>query len=164
VDWAVRLTRAVPLQDTEAMQTERMKFASANARRPPFVLKGDTLSGSTFWHGKLLSQWANDWVQYQTDGKGNYVTTGMEDTGTMQSLEFLAKAGRVDLNRVLVLRTASDFDQPTPGETPAQSLARNKIGKYTGYGPSIDAAWRVGRVVVAELVKNWDRYRDKLPQ
>ena len=100
----------------------------------PYVLKGDTLSGSTFWHGKLLSQWANDWVQYQTDGKGNYVTTGMEDTGTMQSLEFLAKAGRVDLNRVLVLRTASDFDQPTPGETPAQSLARNTVHPSTPRG------------------------------
>jgi purine nucleoside permease len=54
VNWAVRLTRDVPLQDTEAMRTERLKFTSANARRPPFVLKGDTLSGSTFWHGKLL--------------------------------------------------------------------------------------------------------------
>lgn len=164
VDWAVRLTRNVPLQDTEAMQTERMKFTSVNARRPPFVLKGDTISGSTFWHGKLLSQWADDWVKYQTGGKGNYVTTAMEDTGTMQSLEFLAKAGRVDSNRVLILRTASDFDQPTPGETPAQSLARTKIGKYTGYGPALDAAWRVGRVVIADLVKNWDNYRDKPPQ
>src|SRR5207302_3738414 len=95
VNWAVRLTHDVPLQDTEAMQKERAQFASANARRPPFVLKGDTISGSTFWHGKLLSQWANDWVAYHSDGKGNYVTTGMEDTGTMQSLEFLAKAGRV---------------------------------------------------------------------
>ena len=163
VNWAVRLTQDVALQDTGAMQKERMQFASANARRPPFVLKGDTISGSTFWHGKLFSQWANDWVQYHTGGMGNYVTTGMEDTGTLQSLEFLAKAGRVDANRVLILRTASDFDQPVPGETPAHSLARAKIGKYTGYAPAVDAAWRVGRVVVSELVKNWDRYRDKMP-
>jgi len=164
VDWAVRLTQNVALQDTEAMQKERMKFTSANARRPPFVLKGDSISSSTFWHGKLLSQWANDWMKYHTDGQGNYVTTGMEDTGTLQSLEFLSKAGRADLNRVLVLRTASDFDQPVPGETAAHSLARNKLGKYTGFLPSIDAAWRVGRVPVAELVKNWDKYRDKPPQ
>jgi purine nucleoside permease len=164
VNWAVRITQNVALQDTEAMQKERMQFASANARRPPFVLKGDTISSSTFWHGKLLSQWANDWVRYHTDGKGNYVTTGMEDTGTMQSLEFLAKAGRVDLNRVLVLRTASDFDQPVPGETAAHSLARNQLGKYTGFLPALDAAWRVGRVVVADLVTNWDKYRDKTPE
>ena len=164
VNWAVRLTQSVALQDTEAMQKERMKFISANARRPPFVLKGDTISSSTFWHGKLLNQWANDWMKYHTDGQGNYVTTGMEDTGTLQSLEFLSKAKRVDLNRVLVLRTASDFDQPVPGETAAHSLARNKLGKYTGFLPSLDAAWRVGRVPVAELVKNWDKYRDRLPE
>jgi len=164
VNWAVRLTQNVALQDNEAMQKERMQYASANARRAPFVLKGDEISSSTFWEGRLFSQWANDWVQYHTDGKGNYVTTAMEDTGTMQSLEFLAKAGRVDVNRVLILRTASDFDQPVPGETPAHNLARNQLGKYTGYLPALDAAWRVGRVPVAELVKNWDQYRDRMPQ
>jgi len=108
------------------------------------VLKGDELSASTFWHGKLLNQWANDWVKYHTDGKGNYVTTAMEDTGSLQSLTFLARAGRVDLNRVMVLRTASDFDQPRPGMTAAESLAATKIGQYTGYLPALEAAWRVG--------------------
>jgi purine nucleoside permease len=162
-DWAFNLTRNVALVDSEPMQQERRQFASANAQRPPFVLKGDTLSGSTFWHGKLLSQWANDWVSYHTDGKANYVTTAMEDTGTLQSLTFLAKAGRVDLNRVLVLRTASDFDQQRPGMTAAESLAQNKIGKYTGYLPALEAAWRVGNAVVAELVKGWERYRERVP-
>ena len=163
MNWAVRLTQNVALQDTEAMQKERMQYASANARKRPFVLKGDEISSSTFWEGKLLNQWANDWVRYHTDGKGNYVTTAIED-GTMQSLEFLAKAGRVDMNRVLVLRTASDFDQPVPGETPAHNLARNQLGKYTGYSAALDAAWRVGHGPVAELVKNWDKYRDKTPE
>jgi purine nucleoside permease len=111
----------------------------------------------------LFSQWANDWVRYQTDGKGNYVTTGMEDTGTLQALTFLAKAGRVDINRVLVLRTASDYDQPATGETAAASLARNSGLKYSGLMSAIDSAWRVGRVVMQELVHNWARYRDSPP-
>jgi purine nucleoside permease len=163
VDWAFQLTRNVELQDNEEMRKERMQFSFPNARRPPFVLKGDQLAASTFWHGKLLSDWANDWVRYHTDGKGNYVTTAMEDTGTLQSLTFLAKAGRVDVKRVLVLRTASDFDQQRPGMTAAESLAGNKLGKYTGYLPALEAAYRVGHVVVDELVKNWARYRDALP-
>ncbi len=163
VDWAYRLTRDVPLVDTEAMQRERSQFESPNARRPPFVLKGDELSASTFWHGKLLSQWANDWVKYHTDGKANYVTTAMEDTGTLQSLTFLAKAGRVDINRVLVLRTASDFDQQRPGMTAAESLARTKIGLYTAYLPALEAAWRVGNRVVTELVQHWKQYRERVP-
>ena len=163
VRWAFQLTRNVPLVDTDAMRRERALFPEANARRAPFVLKGDTLSASTFWHGKLLNQWANDWVRYQTDNRGNYVTTAMEDSGTLQSLTFLAHAGRVDVNRVLVLRTASDFDQPPPGVSAAESLARTKIGVYTAFLPALEAAWRVGHLVVRNLTENWERYRDKLP-
>jgi purine nucleoside permease len=161
VDWAFHLTEHVELPDDDNIRKERAKYASSNARRPPFVLKGDTLSGSTFWHGKLLNEWANDWVKYQTDGKGNYVTTAMEDTGTLQSLTFLSKAGRVDLSRVLVLRTASDFDQPAPGESAAEGLAKNKNAQYAGYYPALESAWRVGHVVVTALVEDWKQYREK---
>jgi purine nucleoside permease len=38
---------------------------------PPFVLKGDNLGSSTYWHGKIMTQWANDWVKMWTGGKGN---------------------------------------------------------------------------------------------
>ncbi len=164
VDWAFQLTRHVPLEETREMIAERNQYQSPNARRPPFVLKGDELSGSTFWHGKLLNQWANDWVRYHTGGQGNYVTTAMEDTGTLQSLTFLAKAGRVDINRVLVLRTASDYDQQRPGMSAAESLAANKIGRYTAYLPALEAAWRVGNTVVGKLVENWTLYRDQVPK
>jgi purine nucleoside permease len=87
----------------------------------------------------------------------------MEDTGTLQSLTFLAKAGRVDINRLLVLRTASNFDMPPPGVTAAENLARTKLGQYSAYLPALDAAWRVGNVVVENLVANWPKYRDRTP-
>ncbi len=163
VNWAFNLTRSVPLVDNDTMRKERNQFQSPNARRPPFVLKGDEISSSKFWHGRLLNQWANDWVQYYTNGKGNYVTTAMEDTGTLQSLTFLVKAGRADFNRALVLRTASDFDQQRPGVSAAESLAQTKIGKYTGYLPALEAAWRVGNTVVTKLVGNWNQYREHIP-
>ena len=164
VDWAFALTKDIALPDNDALRAERARFVDMpNAIRPPFVLKGDQLSASTFWHGKLMDQWANDWVAYHTDGAGNFVTSAMEDTGTLQSLTWLAKAGRVDVNRVLVLRTASNFDQPPPGVTAAESLAGTKIAKYVAYIPSLESAWRVGNAVVQELVKNWSKYRDVLP-
>jgi purine nucleoside permease len=163
-DWAYNVTRNVELVDTDAMKEERRHFPSPNAQRPPFVLKGDQLAASTFWHGKLLSDWANEWVKYHTEGKGSYVTTAMEDTGTLQSLTYLAKAGRVDINRVMVLRTASDFDQQKPGGSAAESLAQNKLGKYTAFQSALEAAWRVGNTVVTKLVGNWKEYRDHVPQ
>ena len=145
------------------LEAARAHFAGANAHRPPFVLKGDTLSASTFWHGKLLDQWANQWVSYHTDGKGNFVTSAMEDTGVLQSLSFLHHAGRVDLDRVMVLRTVSNFDQPPTGLTAAESLAASSGRRYSAYLPALEAAYRVGNVVVSEIVTNWDRYQDRLP-
>jgi purine nucleoside permease len=163
VEWAYQLTKDVRLQDTEAMRRRREQFESENAKRPPFVLKGDTLSSMTFWHGKLMNQWANDWVKYHTGGRGNYVTTAMEDTGTLQALTFLSHAGLVQRDRVLVLRTASNYDQQRPGISAAESLAETKIGQYSAFVPALESAWRVGRVVVEEIVRKWGEYRDHLP-
>ncbi len=163
VDWAYQLTKNVALPDSPQMQAARNPYREENARKPPFVMKGDTISSGTFWHGALLNDWAVDWTRYQTGDKGDFVTTAMEDTGTMQSLTLLAKAGRADLNRVLVLRTASNYDMPPPGVTPAENLARLKLGSYSAFLPSLEAAWRVGNTVVENLVQNWQKFRDITP-
>ena len=163
VDWAYSLTRDVKLPDTAEIHERRQSFAGDTAKRPPFVLRGDNLSAGTFWHGKLLNAWARDWVKYQTGGKGTYAICGMEDTGTLQSLTWLARAGKVDANRVLVLRTASNYDQQREGITAAESLAETKIVKYGAFLPSLDTAFRVGDVVVRSLVTNWNEDRDALP-
>jgi purine nucleoside permease len=162
-EWAYQQTKAVKLDDSPALEEARANFAGASARRPPFVLKGDTLSASTYWHGKLLDQWANQWVSYETGGQGNFVTSAMEDSGVLQSLTFLHHAGRIDLDRVMVLRTVSNFDQPPIGLTAAESLAASSGHRYSAYLPALEAAYRVGNVVVSEIVTNWDRYQDHLP-
>jgi purine nucleoside permease len=87
----------------------------------------------------------------------------MEDTGTLQSLEFLGHAGRVDAHRVMVLRTVSNFDRQARGMTAAESLARQRIGAYSGYLPSLEAAYTVGHVVVKELLSHWGSYEETIP-
>jgi len=153
VAWAFHLTEHIELPDSEVMRAARQVYEQPNARRRPFVMKGDTMSSGTFWHGKLLNEWAIRWVKYQTGGQGDFATTAMEDTGTLQSLTLLAQAGRVDLKRVLVLRTASNYDMPPPGVTAAENLARLRLGSYSAYLPSLEAAWRVGNTVVQELLR-----------
>jgi purine nucleoside permease len=91
------------------------------------------------------------------------MASGMEDSGTLQSLTFLAAAGRVDLKRILVLRTVSNYDQPPPGMTAAQSLAEQKLGRYAAYLPSLEAAYAVGHQVVDAIVAGWPQNRDLLP-
>jgi purine nucleoside permease len=145
------------------MREKRSHFTQAAAQHPPFVTEGDDLSASTFWHGKLMDDWANGWVRYYTGGEGNFVVSAMEDSGTLQSLTFLSHAAKVDLKRVLVLRTVSNYDQPPAGLTAAESLAEQKVGKYGAYLPALEAAYRVGRPVVDAIVTHWDTYRDHFP-
>lgn len=112
-----------------------------------------------------MSKWAEDWVRYWSAGASQYYTTACEDSGIMRALTNLSNAKKIDLNRVLVLRTASDYDQPPPGETPAQSLATKDSPEHLGgFLPSLEAAFRVGNKVVSDIVKNWDEYSTDLPK
>jgi purine nucleoside permease len=162
-EWAYQLTRNVALEDSLQLQKFRAPFSNyPNALRPPFVLKGDNLAAMTFWHGKILNDWANRWVDYWTEGKGQFVTSAMEDTGTFTSLTYLSPTGRVDKDRVMVLRTGSNYTLPPPGMTAAEHLLRENDG-YAGLTASVEAAYRVGSVVVDEIVGHWSRYRDHVP-
>jgi purine nucleoside permease len=164
-DWAYGLSRAVVLGDTPVLKALRAPYAGYPAgQKPPVVMIGDTLSAGTFWIGARMNGWAEDWVGYWTRGTGRFVTTAEEDAGFMQALSFLAQVHKVDLDRVMVLRTASNFDMPPPGESPAQLLAAEaKPGSYSGFIPALDAAYSVGSVVVRELATHWDRYGPTIP-
>ncbi|MGA2807810.1 MAG: purine nucleoside permease [Terracidiphilus sp.] len=160
--WAFNLTRTTPLADSDHLQEVRSRFDGAAAGKPPFVTMGDELSSSTYWHGKLFDAWAAEWVRYFTGGKGEFATTAMEDAGTLQSLEFLAQAGRVDLRRVLVLRTVSNYDRQARGVSAAESLASQRAGSSGAFLPAIESAYTVGHVVVKELLTRWARYAETI--
>ena len=161
--WAYQLTRDIELPDSPELQKTRAAFKGyPNAQRPPFVLKGDNLAGMTFWHGKLLNDWAERWVSYWTDNKGNFVTSAMEDTGSFQALTYLHPTGKVDKQRVMVLRTASNYTMPPPGMSAAEHLLKENEG-YAGLQASVEAAYQVGATVVDEIVKHWPKYREHTP-
>ena len=122
-----------------------------------------TLSAGTFWHGSKLDEWANAWTRYYTGGKGNYMVAAMEDSGTMQALTFLNHAGRVDLQRVLVLRTVSNYDREPPGTSVTDSLKEMVSGNYSAYMPSLEAAQIVGDKVVRNIVEHWNEREATIP-
>ena len=91
------------------------------------------------------------------------MTSAMEDSGTLQSLTFLSQAGRVDLQRVLVLRTVSNFDREPPGSTAAESLAGISSGNYSAYLPALEAAQSVGDKVVRDIIEHWSSRESQIP-
>jgi purine nucleoside permease len=167
VQWAYHLTAAVPLPDDANLRSVRAPYARfPKALQAPSVLVGDTLASDRFWIGAHLNAWAEAWVPYWTGSHGTFVTTAEEDAGIMQSLTFLAHGGRVDAQRILVLRTASDYDIPGDGSD-AAALVRQDAGVgpkgESGFLEALEAAYRVGSVVVNELASHWDRYVDRVP-
>ena len=69
------------------------------------------------------------------------MVAAMEDSGTLQALTFLSQAGRVDLQRVLVLRTVSNYDREAPGRAGGGESAGNgfrqllRLYACSGSGP-----------------------------
>lgn len=162
VDWAFSITRDLELEDTPGLAAYREFYRGYPlAQKPPFVTIGDTLSSSTYWHGKLLNQWANDWLHVYAGIDANFMTANMEDSGTMTALYRLARTGLVDTDRILVLRTASNFTMQPPGKTAIWS----KTTPYPDRGrPALESAFLVGNTVVQALLADWSRYQNQLPQ
>lgn len=162
-DWAFDLTRGAAIADNDALKALRAPYAGLpRAQTPPMVLKGDEVSGQAFWHGAILNQHYEAWANYWTGDQDGFVMTGMEDTGVLAALDALGRAGRVDPQRVLVLRTASNYTTPPSGG----DAAANLLGEHTGVPAlqsSLDAAFKVGGVVVDELSRNWPVYALVVP-
>lgn len=163
-DWAYTLTKDVKLPDDAGMAKVRAAYTGyPNAQRPPFVLVGDQLAAMTFWHGKMMTDWANDWVDYWTAGKGNFVTSAMEETGTWQAIDYLDRIKRVDKNRFMVLRSGSNYTMPAPGISAGDNLIHENEG-YSGMNASLESLYLVGSKVIDELLAHWDRYKDSVPE
>ena len=160
VEWAYQLTRDTPLVDEPKLMEFRSQYEGfPEAVKPPFVLKGDSLGSSSYWHGSVLTRWANDWVKMYTGGEGNFLMANMEDHGTVTALHKLSNAGLVDFNRVLVLRTASNYCFPPPGEDALWHFTAPFVLQGM---PAFDAAHRVGSKVVHEILGNWETYEDHI--
>jgi purine nucleoside permease len=149
---AFDVARGVELVDPEAIGRRRRLFAPETAWRAPEVSRGDELSSTTFWHGRLMSERARRWVSYQTGGRGTYAITAMEDAGILTALKGLGAAGLVDFSRVVIARGVSNYDRPRVGISAAESLGETRVATDSAYLPALENAWRVGSRLIAEFV------------
>jgi purine nucleoside permease len=166
VNWAYQFSHAhVALPDTQNLQTVRSLYKTYPATQfPPQVLKGDVLAAGTFWIGELLNTWAENWVKYWSQGKAVFTMTSEEDAGYAQALTFLSQVHTIDFNRVLVLRSASDFCVPYPGQTASELLNNDASGTgYSAFLESLQDVYLTGSSVVNEIVEHWPKYDGHVP-
>jgi purine nucleoside permease len=160
VQWAYDRTRSLKLPDDPAVAAFRAEYTNMpNAKRPPFVLIGDTFASDYYWHGTIMTTFAEDWVKLWTRGQGVFATTEMEDSGFLNAVDRLDNMHRVDRNRVLVLRTGSNYSMERPGHDAVESVSAPYIGKTL----ALESAYLVGSTVLHNLVNNWSTTRDHIP-
>jgi purine nucleoside permease len=153
---AYQLSKDVELADSEAARAYRAHFAGPVASGAPHVIKADSISSETFFGGRILSDWLSWWTRQWTDGRGIYGMSDNEDHGTMTSLRRLAAAKLINWDRVMVLRTASDFDQPYPGRSALQAIGDSSSeGLPIAMDIALQNAYRAGSAVTREIIRNW---------
>ncbi|AKJ30382.1 purine-nucleoside phosphorylase [Caldimonas brevitalea] len=161
---ALELSRGVTLEDSAEARAYRRRYREPAAHHPPRVTQCDTLAGDTWWHGHKLGQHARDWTRLLTDGEGVYCTTQQEDNATYNALARAAAAGRVDLKRLAVLRTGSNFDRPYPGQSAYQSLMASTQGQTGGFVPATRNLERAGGALVRDIVARWGLWQEGVPR
>ena len=158
--WAFAQTKDLNLGDDPIVAAFRSGFTNyPNARRPPFVLIGATFASDYYWHGKIMTQYARDWVRLYTGDNGVFATTEMEDAGFMNAVERLNAMHRVDTHRVLVLRTASNYSEERPGHTAVESVT----APYIGSRLALESAYLCGSTVLHSLLAHWDTTSAHIP-
>jgi len=158
-DYALATTKGIELLDSDAAKEYRKHYTQEAATGSPKVTICDTASGDTYWHGAKLGEAMTEWSKLLTDGKADYCTSQMEDNATLTSLKRAADAGKLDFNRIALLRTASNFDRQGKDQTAAESLAANS----GGFPLATTNAYRVGKAYADSIIQNWNAW-EKAPQ
>jgi purine nucleoside permease len=159
-EWAYQISKSVLLPDSDALKAYRARYTGFPlAQQPPQIIMGDTLGSVRYWHGPKRTQWARDWVNLWTHGDGVFTTTAMEHQDYMNTLTDMAKQGFVDINRVMMLRGASNYCMPPPGESIESTIGDESVGTV----PAFEADYQAATAVAHELLRHWSDYKDAPP-
>jgi purine nucleoside permease len=159
---ALALSRSAALEDSADVAAYRRHYAAPPANHPPAVVQCDTLAADTWWTGDRLGEHARRWTRLLTDGKGVYCTTQQEDNATLGSLARGAHSGLLDLHRVAILRSGSDFDRPYAHQGVLEGL-RAQLALAGAVRIATDNLVRAGLPLVDAIARHWDHWENGVP-
>ena len=155
-DIAVGFAKTAKLNDSTAAQAYRAHYASTQAYKigseGPSVISTDVATSDVYFSGTLLSEAFENTTKLFTNGSGVYGLTAQEDNATLEALLRAALHKLVDFSRIIVMRTASDFDRPYEGEADTVNLFTDQ----GGFEPAIINIYLAGIKVVEGILKEWD--------
>jgi len=141
------------LNDTLDCKEARVPYLTqfAAAGSSPSVVLCDTATSDTYWSGSLLGEAFENTTRIFTNQSAVYCMTQQEDNGTLNALMRGALTKLIDFSRIIVMRSASDFDRPPPEESAVASL----LGPAPGFVPSLLNLHIAGVKIVQGIVSGW---------
>ena len=154
---AVSWASAATLNDSTTAMEYRARYTPesiyAAGAAAPSVVACDVATSDVYYSGELLSSAFENTTKLFTNGSGVYCSTAQEDNASLSALLRAAKANLTDFSRIIVIRTASDFDRPPPGEDALDNLFYAEQG---GFPPAIANIYLAGRLVVKGILSEWN--------
>lgn len=154
---AVGFAKTATLNDSAAAVAYRANYALSAAyaagAQTPSVVECDVATSDVYYSGTLLSEAFGNYTRLVTNGSHIYCTTAQEDSTKLEALLRGAVAGLVNFARIIVMRTASDFDRPYPGEPDTVNLFWADQG---GFEPAVQNVYLAGVKVVEGILSGWN--------
>ena len=159
---AIGFARTAQLNDSSAAIAYRANYATTGVydagSQGPSVIGCDVATSDVYFSGTLLGEAFENTTKLFTNGSGVYCTTAQEDNATLEALLRGAIVNLTDFSRIIVLRTASDFDRPYVGEADTVNLFYADQG---GFDPAIANIYLAGVKVVEGILDGWDNTFEK---
>lgn len=164
---AVEFARNASLLDAPRVREYSKKYASSHDgtfntahTSTPSIIEADVTSSNVFFHGRYLSEAFSQTCKTFTNGAAKYGITAQEDNGTLAALLRGAVQNQIDFSRIILMRTASNFDQPPAGELPEIPLHSG----HGGFQLAIKNIHRAGVEIVKGILEEWeDRFERGVP-
>ncbi|KAF2859367.1 purine nucleoside permease [Piedraia hortae CBS 480.64] len=149
---AATYARTATLADSAVAKSYRAHYVGSAGASAPGVYECDVATSDVYYSGKVLSDSFAHFARILTNGSAVYCSTAQEDNASLEALIRASRAGKLDFSRIIVMRTASDYDRPYPG----QAAEDNLFADQGAFRPSVENIYRAGIKIVEGIVGKWE--------
>ena len=151
-DAVIGYTDGVQLNDSDVAAAYRTKYDYAPANEPPAIFYGDVATSDVYFAGTLLSEAFGNITEVWTNGTGKYALTAQEDNAIFEVMVRAHKAKLLDFSRVMLMRTASDFDRAPPGVDAVTAF----LAEQGAFESACQNIFIAGNPIVQGILSDWD--------
>ncbi|CAH2350033.1 purine nucleoside permease [[Candida] railenensis] len=156
LDRAIELAKTATLDNgTNVTSTFRKLYKEKKGSSLPQVEKCDGVTSDTYFTGNIMGDYFDKFAKLMTNGSATYCATAQEDNASLEAFVRADKFGLADYERIIVMRTISDFARP-PASLSNDTWAFFTKSEQDGFAPAIANIFNAGLPIVTDILSKWD--------